>query len=63
MRTIAGLLTLSLVIAACAAAPGSLQVGDAAPGFRMTDTDGTPVSLSDYAPGRPVLLYFHMAVG
>lgn len=46
------------------AAPGAagLNVGDDAPAFSLPDAHGGTVALSDYA-GRPVLLYFHMAVG
>ncbi|NJL94908.1 MAG: redoxin domain-containing protein [Anaerolineae bacterium] len=40
-----------------------LQVGDAAPAFTLPATDGSQVSLADYVGQRPVLLYFHMAVG
>jgi cytochrome oxidase Cu insertion factor (SCO1/SenC/PrrC family) len=39
-----------------------LNVGDDAPAFSLPDAHGGSVALSDYA-GRPVLLYFHMAVG
>lgn len=41
---------------------GVIAVGNPAPGFTLPDAAGGDVSLSDYA-GRPVLLYFHMAVG
>jgi peroxiredoxin Q/BCP len=46
------------------AAPSAagLNVGDDAPAFSLPDAHGGSVALSDYA-GRPVLLYFHMAVG
>lgn len=43
----------------CFAAPGAVAVGvgDAAPGFNLTDLDGTSHSLSAYRP-HPVLLMF-----
>lgn len=37
-----------------------LAVGDVAPGFTLPDSDGNPVSLSDYA-GRRVIVYFFPA--
>ncbi len=36
----------------------TLQVGDPAPDFSVTATDGSTVALSDFA-GRPVVLYFY----
>lgn len=39
-------------------------VGTQAPDFQLEDARGGQVSLSDYTQQkRPVLLYFHMAVG
>jgi peroxiredoxin Q/BCP len=35
-----------------------LQIGDAAPAFRLADQSGTDVSLSDFT-GRRVLVYFY----
>lgn len=35
-----------------------LQVGDQAPGFTLTDADGSSVSLSDFSD-RKVILYFY----
>ena len=35
-----------------------LDVGDPAPPFTLSDQDGDPVSLDDFA-GQPVLLYFY----
>ncbi len=34
--------------------------GDVAPAFTLSDADGNPVSLSDFA-GRPVIVYFYPA--
>ena len=55
---------LALALAACAA-PGSvpLAVGDPAPDFRLRNIDGATSSLADFRDQRPVLLFFHMAVG
>jgi peroxiredoxin Q/BCP len=36
------------------------DVGDQAPGFTLSDADGRPVSLSDFA-GRHVIVYFYPA--
>ncbi len=51
-----------LVLGGCAAGDGGLAVGDPAPAFELPSTTGENVGLSDYQ-GRPVLLFFHMAVG
>ncbi|MBD3304847.1 redoxin domain-containing protein [candidate division KSB3 bacterium] len=40
-----------------------LVEGGQAPEFTLPDALGGTVSLSDYLGTRPVLLYFHMAVG
>jgi peroxiredoxin Q/BCP len=37
-----------------------LEAGDAAPAFTLTDQDGAPVSLADYA-GKKVIVYFYPA--
>jgi peroxiredoxin Q/BCP len=39
-----------------------LSPGTTAPGFSLTDEQGNPVSLSDYA-GRRVIVYFYPAAG
>lgn len=55
---------LSLVIQACSdSTQGELKVGLRAPAFTLPSTSGGEVSLSDYEGTKPVLLYFHMAVG
>lgn len=51
-----------VTLSACAPADVGLSVGDAAPAFELPAVDAGRVALSDYA-GRPVLLFFHMAVG
>ncbi len=52
---------LGLVLAACGGA-ADLKVGDPAPDFAMQSVDGKQVSLVDFS-GKPILLYFHMAMG
>ncbi|TXN28763.1 thioredoxin-dependent thiol peroxidase [Lacisediminihabitans profunda] len=37
-----------------------LEAGDTAPAFTLTDQDGAPVSLADYA-GKKVIVYFYPA--
>lgn len=51
-----------LMLGGCAAGEDRLAVGDLAPAFELPSTSGERVALSDYQ-GRPVLLFFHMAVG
>jgi cytochrome oxidase Cu insertion factor (SCO1/SenC/PrrC family) len=55
-------LAAGFLIGACAPAEDGLSVGDRAPAFELTSTAGDRVALSDFE-GRPVLLFFHMAVG
>lgn len=50
------------ILTACSPTDAALNVGDRAPAFELPAVDGKNVALSDYA-GRPVLLFFHMAVG
>ena len=55
-----------LLLAACSgqsADSTALAVGDAAPDFTLTDTDGSTYTLSDHLGETPVLLFFHMADG
>ena len=51
---------LGLLLASCSSQ--EITVGADAPDFSLHSATGETVSLSDFA-GRPVLLYFHMAVG
>jgi len=55
-------LLISAVLAGCAPDQAGISVGDTAPAFRLPSVSGGEVGLSDYE-GRPVLLFFHMAVG
>jgi len=59
-------LLLLLIVLATACAPQPIQsnslVGATAPDFVLDDALGGQTSLSDYQ-GKPVLLFFHMAVG
>jgi uncharacterized lipoprotein YajG len=40
-----------------------IAVGNNAPDFSLPSATGSTVSLSDFRDQRPVLLYFHMAMG
>jgi cytochrome oxidase Cu insertion factor (SCO1/SenC/PrrC family) len=50
------------ILVACGSSEGTLAVGDTAPDFSLTTADNSVVSINDYS-GKPVLLYFHMALG
>ncbi|TET99386.1 MAG: redoxin domain-containing protein [Anaerolineales bacterium] len=54
---------VAILITACGAPESGLEAGDRAPDFSLLAADGDTVSLSDYRGERPVLLYFHMALG
>ena len=58
------LMVLLVLLSACGgnADTGEIAVGNPAPDFTLTASDGAQVSLSDYK-GQPVLLFFHMAGG
>lgn len=59
-KAIAGL-GLALALGACGP-KGPLVVGDDAPPFDLATVAGGQMALEDFR-GKPVLLYFHMAVG
>lgn len=59
------LLLSSVLLAACSSSAeesNSSLVGTAAPDFSLENTDGGHTTLSGFQ-GKPVLLFFHMAVG
>ena len=56
------LLALSLILQACSSGTG-LAEGDQAPDFVLPSSIGAEVSLSEVNSDKPVLLYFHMALG
>lgn len=59
---VAVLLALAVVAAAQQPAPPKtqLKVGDAAPDFALTDTNGKPVKLSDFKGQKNVVLAFYV---
>jgi cytochrome oxidase Cu insertion factor (SCO1/SenC/PrrC family) len=56
------LLFSTLILVAYGSSEGTLAVGDTAPDFSLTTAENRVVSLNDYS-GKPVLMYFHMALG
>ncbi len=52
----------AIVLTGCAPAQPGVAVGDSAPEFTLPSVQGKDVRLSDYQ-GKPVLLFFHIAVG
>lgn len=56
------LLFSTLILVACGSSEGNLAVGDTAPDFSLTTAENRVVSLNDFS-GKPVLMYFHMALG
>lgn len=57
------LLVFALLLAACGSSSADeIAVGNLAPAFELTDSDGKTVTLAEYK-GQPVLLFFHMAGG
>ena len=57
-------LVFIVLLAACGGETSSdeIAVGNPAPDFALTDSDGNTVTLAEYR-GQPVLLFFHMAGG
>jgi hypothetical protein len=63
VRVAIGFGLLATILAACAGGqPAGVEVGSPAPEFTLPESGGGTVGLADYA-ARPVLLYFHMALG
>jgi len=58
------LFVFAIFLTACGGSSNSTEiaVGNPAPDFTLTASDGSTVSLSNYR-GQPVLLFFHMAGG
>jgi peroxiredoxin Q/BCP len=54
---------VAILITACGTPETGLEAGDRAPDFSLQAADGDTVSLSDFSGEKPVLLYFHMALG
>ena len=61
--TVLVILVISLILQACSPAGTGLTEGDQAPEFSLPSSSGTQVALDDVNRGKPVLLYFHMALG
>ena len=57
------LLFTSMFLQACSSQVDELAVNDPAPDFSLPSSTGDNVSLSDFSGEKPVLLYFHMAMG
>ncbi len=58
------LFSLAAILPACGGgAPAEIAVGSPAPDFSLPTSDGGTVTLDDYTGVKPVLLYFHMALG
>ena len=57
-------LTAGILLTACDSnsLSNQIRVGNPAPDFILNNSDGSPISLSEYK-GQPVLLFFHMAEG
>ena len=53
-------LLVATVLALSGMAKGSLQVGDAAPGFSLPDQNGATVRLSDFRGKKSVVLAFYI---
>lgn len=51
------LATVALVLSGCTATPTGAKVGDLAPAFTLTDSEGSEVTLDSFT-GKPVVLFF-----
>ena len=58
------LFVMAISLAACGRSSNDdeIAVGNPAPDFSLTNSDGNTVTLAEYQ-GQPVLLFFHMAGG
>ena len=56
------LLLFTFLLAACGGNSNEIAVGNPAPDFSLTDSDGNTVTLTEHK-GQSVLLFFHMAGG
>lgn len=63
LRTQLLLAVLCFSLLAACGGNGSLSTGDPAPDFSLQNALGGTVALDDFQDQRPVLLYFHMAIG
>lgn len=62
IRKVPLILVLIALLTSCGPS-GRLSIGDRAPTFTLPTSTGGEVALTDYVGEKPVLLYFHMAVG
>lgn len=56
-------LALAITLLPACSTPEEGAIGAKAPDFTLPSTDGGSVSMADYNGEKPVLLFFHMAVG
>ena len=56
-----GIVTAALVSLAWAGVASALDVGEKAPDFTLTGTDGKPVKLSELTAKGPVVIYTFIA--
>lgn len=57
------LILVGVVFLSACSQQKEIAVGNNAPEFSLPSATGSTVSLSDFRDQRPVLLYFHMAMG
>ena len=60
-RLLRGIVTAALVTVAWVGVASALDVGDKAPEFALTGTDGKPVKLSELTAKGPVVIYTFIA--